>query len=103
VKQRRGQRRDFERDVQFNQGNQAGSTFDGAQSIKSLGMQAIATFQTSIGAPAVELDVWSGNAVIQINVSDLSDLSFLGPVLGHGTELADGVALARDVLANLPR
>ncbi len=94
---------DFERDVQFNQGSQSGSTFDGAQSVKSLGMLATATFQTSIGAPGVELDIWSGNAVIEINVSDLSTLSFLGPVLSHGAELADGVALARDVLANLPR
>ncbi len=94
---------DFERDVQFNQGKQAGFTFDGAQSVKSLGMLATATFQTSIGAPAVELDIWSGNAVIEINVSDLSDLSFLGPVLGHGAELTDGVALAREVLANLSR
>jgi hypothetical protein len=94
---------DFERDVQYNQGSQSGSTFNGAQSVKGLGILATATFQTSIGAPAVELDIWSGNAVIEINVSDLSNLSFLGPVLGHGAELADGVALARDVLASLPR
>ena len=45
------------------------------------------------------LDVWTGNAEIQFNFQDL----VFGPTLSLTQKLAAVIAMARDVLAGLPR
>ena len=43
--------------------------------------------------------VWSGNAVIDINISD----QILAPSLSRATKRAAADVMARDVMADLPR
>jgi hypothetical protein len=77
----------------------AGTTFDGAEPVKGLGQKATVVFQTySQDLPGVDLEVWSGNAVIDVNFSD----ALYGPSLGRATKLAGAIAMVRDVLAGLP-
>ena len=64
-----------------------------------VGQQAEAFFQTVDGMPSVTLYVWSGNAVLNIGVSDIG----FGVPLSRAGKLAAETAIARDVLARLRR
>jgi hypothetical protein len=58
-------------------------------------------FNTSAsGDPGVELDVWSGNAVIQMT---FDSNSIEGPAPSRAEMLAADIAMARDALASLKR
>jgi hypothetical protein len=78
------------------------------QQVKGLPVQqATALFQTGTGlqagpgdSPIVELLLWAGNAVIE---TTFTELSTSGSSLSSATMLAADVAMARDVLAGLPR
>jgi hypothetical protein len=75
--------------------------FNGSQPVKGLGTQATAIFNTGpTGDPAVELDVWSGNAVIEMT---FDSNSILGPAPSRAVMLAADIAMARDALASLKR
>jgi hypothetical protein len=89
----------YEFGVQFAHQNGTGATFHGAQAVTGVGQQATAIFQTLTGNfPSVDLYVWSGNAELQVSVTDLP---FSTP-LSRATKLAADIAMARDVLADLP-
>jgi hypothetical protein len=76
--------------------NQAGTRFDGAQSVPGLGNQATAVFLFDpTGSPEVNLEVWSGNAEVEMSIDD--------PALSRAQKLAADIAMARDVLTDLPR
>jgi hypothetical protein len=63
--------------------------------------QAAAIFRTGpAGDPEVELDVWSGNAVIQMT---FDSNSIEGPPPSRAVMLAADIAVARDALARLHR
>jgi hypothetical protein len=47
----------------------------------------------------VSLNTWSGNAEVEFDFQDLP----LSPTLSNAEKLAAEIAMARDVLANLPR
>ncbi len=79
--------------------NPNGNTFDGARPVKGLGDQATAIFETSLGNPEVDLYVVSGNADIEMSFTDV----LFSPTLSRAGKLAADVAMARDVLADLPR
>ena len=80
--------------------NYAGTRFDGTQPVPGLGNQATAVFLfDAAGAPEVNLEVWSGNAEIEMSIDDPA----YGPTLSRAQKLAAGIAMARDVLADLPR
>jgi hypothetical protein len=70
----------------------------GAQPVKDLGEQATAIFEHQEGPPAVDLYVWSGNAEIEVNFTELPP-----PTPSRAVLLAGAAAMARDVLADLPR
>lgn len=90
----------YEYDVETTRQNPAGgSKFDSARPVKGLGDRATAIVETSLGEPEVDLSVVSGNAEIEL---DFSDLPF-SPVLSRDALLAADIAMARDVLADLPR
>ena len=75
--------------------------FNGSQPVKGLGTQATAIFHTDpAGEAGVELDVWSGNAVIEMT---FDGSSILGPGPSRAVMLAADIALARDALASLKR
>ena len=80
--------------------NQAETRFDGAQSVPRLGNQATAVFEFDpTGAPEVNLEVWSGNAEIEMSIDDPA----YGPTLSRAQKLDADIALVRDVLTDLPR
>ena len=88
---------DFAFQVQAHRQGEQGETFSGAQLVTGLGHQATAIFETGYVQEAW-LDVWSGNAEIQFNFQDLVS----GPTLSLAQKLAADIAMARDVLADLP-
>jgi hypothetical protein len=79
--------------------DQIGIRFDGRQSVPRLGDQATAVFATQASHPEVDLYVLSGNADVEMSISDLP----LGPTLSRGQKLAADIAVIRDVLADLRR
>ena len=90
----------YEFDIENTRQNPVGgSTFDSERPVKGLGDRATAIVETSLGEPEVDLSVVSGNAEIEL---DFSDLPF-SPVLSRDALLAADIAMARDVLADLPR
>jgi len=89
----------YEFGVQYARQNENGTTFHGAQTVTGVGQQATAIFQTLSGSPSVALHVWSGNAEFEVSISDLP---FSTP-LSRATKLAADIAIARDVLAGLPK
>ncbi len=89
----------YEFGVQYARQNENGTTFHGAQTVTGVGQQATAIFQTLSGSPSVALHVWSGNAEFEVSISDLP---FSTP-LSRATKLAADIAMARDVLADLPK
>jgi hypothetical protein len=89
----------YEFDIQAARQNQGGTTFAGAQPVGDLGEQATAIFETFGGNPDVDVYVVSGNAEIDMSISDLP----FSPTLSRAEKLAADVAMARDVLADLPR
>ena len=75
--------------------------FNGSQPVNGLGTQATAIFSTDpAGEAGVELDVWSGNAVIEMT---FDSSSILGPAPSRSVMLAADIAMARDALASLKR
>jgi hypothetical protein len=79
----------------------SGKKFKGSQPVRGLGNQATAIFTTGpAGDPGVELDVWSGNAVIQMS---FDSNSIEAPPPSRAVMLAADIAMARDVLASLKR
>jgi hypothetical protein len=90
----------YQFDLQFAR-KDSNTKFNGSQPVKGLGTQATAIFNTGPdGDPAVELDVWSGNAVIDMT---FDSSSILGPAPSRAGMLAADIALARDALASLKR
>ncbi len=90
----------FEFDVQFAH-HAPDSTYDGEQQVTGLGQQATAVFGTGIqGTPQVDLYAWSGNAVVEMNISDDP---FASASLSRAGKLAADVAMIRDALAALHR
>ena len=90
----------YELDVQTTREDGMGTTRL-VQSVKGLGKQATAIFQTVEGNSVMwTLETWSGNAEVETTFSDLA-----GPVssMRRATMLAGDIAMARDVLADLPR
>ncbi len=80
--------------------NQTGSKFLGERSVRGVGEQATAIFQTTMGnTPAVDLFVRSGNATLEV---DASDVGITAPPSRAG-KLAADIAMARDALAALHR
>lgn len=78
--------------------NQDGSKFLRAQPVHGVGEQATAVYQKRDGdTPDVTLDVLSGNAVVEVNSSDVG----ISPPLSQAGKLAADTAVARDVLASL--
>lgn len=78
-----------------------GVKFRGSRPVRNVGAQATAIFLTSpTGNPGVELEVWSGNAVVQMT---FDGDPVLAPAPSQATMLAAGIAMARDVLAGLRR
>ncbi len=78
--------------------NQDGSKFLRAQPVHGVGEQATAVYQKRDGdTPDVTLDVLSGNAVVEVNSSDVG----ISPPLSQAGKLAADIAAARDVLASL--
>jgi len=73
----------------------------GTQQVKGLGEQATAFFETGTdlaNSPAVSLYVWSGNAEIEVQYSQLGSRT----LVSRADMLAADIAMARDVLADLP-
>jgi hypothetical protein len=89
----------YEFDVKYAHQNRNEMTFLGAQPVRGLGDQATAIFQTIGGSPDVAVYVLSGNAEIFMSISDLP----FSPTLSRAEKLAADIAMARDVLADLPR
>jgi hypothetical protein len=89
----------YESDVNYAHQNHDGTTFLEAQPVTGLGDQATAVFETLGGSPGVDLYVLSGNAEFDISISDAPP----GPTLSRADKLAADIAMARDVLADLPR
>jgi len=89
----------FESGVQYTIQDETEVTFNGRRQVKDLGQQAAAVLQTAAGTPDVDLFVLSGNAEIELI---LSDAPLTGPAMTHSALLAGDVAMARDVLADLP-
>lgn len=90
---------DFQFDVQYDRGNRDGSTFTGAKAVSGLGQQAEAAYQTQSGSPVVSLNVWSGNAEVNLSAEDVG----FGSPLSRAGKLAAEIAIARDVLARMDR
>lgn len=75
-------------------------TFHGTQPVKGIGQQATAVFQTMPEhISAVTLEVWSGNAEFSVILGDQPSSKALSPA----AKLAGAIAMAREVLADLPR
>ena len=79
-------------------------TVNGAQMVTGLGASAVAIFQTWIipypgGSTSrdVQLVTWAANAEIEVDVSYYADMP------PRPAQLAEAMALARDVLIDLPR
>lgn len=89
----------YEYDLQSARQNQTGTTFRGAQPVTGLGDQATAVFETSLGSPEVDVYAVSGNAEIEMSISDVP----FSPALSRSEKLAAGIAMIRDVLADLRR
>jgi hypothetical protein len=80
--------------------DQAGTRFDGAQSVPGLGNRATVVFDFDpTGSPEVNLEVWSGNAEIEMSIDDPA----YGPTLSRAQKLGADIAMVRDVLTDLPR
>jgi hypothetical protein len=88
-----GAQQGFESDVQSDQGDVVTSQYP----VTGLGDQAMAIFESKGSPQTVDLLVWSGNAEIALTYSSFSG----GP--GPAGELAAAIAMARDILAALPR
>ncbi|HEY6311320.1 MAG TPA: hypothetical protein VIY52_11015 [Streptosporangiaceae bacterium] len=89
----------FDIDAQANSRSIAGETVTGSVWMPDLGEEATAIFQTrSGGEHGVAMIVWSGN--VEINVW-YAGRGAVPPE--RATLLAGGIAMARDVLAALPR
>jgi len=67
--------------------------------VTGVGQQAEAIFGTLNGSPSVTLYAWSGNAEVDISVTDLD----FGTPLSQAGKLAADIAMARDVLTRLHR
>ena len=89
----------FESGVQFSMKDQGDTKYRGMRPVHGVGEQADAFFQILAGSPAVDLLVWSGNAEVDVSCSDVG----FGPPLSRAGKLAADIAIARDVLASLPR
>jgi hypothetical protein len=85
-----------ESDVKGAEQSGDGITVTGTQPVKGLGGQADAIFETGIGGPATDLFVWSGTAEIEVDLIE-------SPSFSHAALLAAATAMAREVLADLPR
>jgi hypothetical protein len=90
---------EFESDVQYARENHDDTKVTGMRPVRGVGSQADAIFETFTGSPSVELLVWSGNANVEVSCTDLG----FGPPLSRAGKLAAAIAIARDVLAALPR
>jgi hypothetical protein len=91
----------FQFAVQNTQQDGPGRT-QSVQEVKGLGEHATVIFQTGADDTAVAtLCIWSGNAEIETTFSDLAPP--IVPALSRATLLAADLAMARDVLADLPR
>jgi hypothetical protein len=88
-----GAQQGFESDVQSDQGDLVTSQHP----VTGLGDQAVAIFESKGSPQIADLLVWSGNAEIALTYSGFSG----GP--GPAGELAATIAMARDILAALPR
>jgi hypothetical protein len=89
----------FETDLQ-SEDQSPFTTVRGTQPVKGLGEQATAFFETGLGnSPTVTLYVWSGNAEVQLSYSQEGATT---PV-SRAVMLAADIAMARDVLSDLPR
>jgi hypothetical protein len=79
----------------------SGTDFNGSQPVKGLGEQATAIFETetSPSSPQVVLEMWSGNAVIDMTFDSLPPV--LAPPPTRAVMLATDIAMARDALAHL--
>jgi hypothetical protein len=85
--------------VQYARENHDDTKVTGMRPVRGVGSQADAIFETFTGSPSVELLVWSGNANVEVSCTDLG----FGPPLSRAGKLAADIAIARDVLAALPR
>ncbi len=93
-----GAQQGFNADVRHNQG----AAVSGQQPVTGLGTQATALFELRGTPHVVMLLVRSGNAEIQLTYTCYLDPS--GPPLPTGpAQLAATIAMARDILAALPR
>ena len=90
---------DFEFSVQDARKSHGDTKFKGMRTVRGVGEQATAIFQTFRGSPSVDLLVWSGNAEVEVSCTDLG----FAPPLSPAGKLAADIAMARDVLADLPR
>jgi hypothetical protein len=94
-----GAQQDYEIQLQSERHGGTGTKFDAAQTVTGLGQQASATVQTLQGMQAMWLDVWSGNGEVEFEFQNVPP----DPTLSNAEKLATEIAMARDVLASLPR
>lgn len=93
----------YQFDILQDKKSQDGAKFLGAQPVHGVGEQATAVYVARSGpvpeTPEVTLYVLSGNAVVEVNASDVG----ISPPLSRAGKLAADTAAARDVLASLRR
>jgi hypothetical protein len=91
-------RQSFDINAQSNSRTIAGETVTGSVWMPDLGEEATAIFQTrSAGGQGVAMIVWSGNVEISLWYAGTGSTP-----PARATLLAGGIAMARDVLADLP-
>jgi hypothetical protein len=93
----------FEYDVQSYGQSGNGTTVNGTRPVSGLGDEATAIFQIDQLSQGVFLTVWSGNTEIQVTYDSSTIIYGDGAPAVRAAQLRAATAVARDILAALPR